>query len=63
MNNLLVLARENAGASLIWTSGGVPKILEVVREECSPGSQQEELAVAAQRVLDELARDEQRVLN
>lgn len=57
MNNILVLARENAGAHLIWESDGVKKILEVINND----SNDSELILSGYRILDELARDEQRV--
>lgn len=58
MNNLLVLARENAGAALILEKGGVEKLMNVILQEKNAD---EDLILAAQRVVDELARDEQRV--
>jgi len=57
MNNILVLAREHAGANLIWESDGVKKILEVINND----SNDSELVLSCYRILDELARDEQRV--
>lgn len=57
MNNLLVLARENAGAELIYQKGGVPNLAQIINEEKNV-----EIILSAYRVLDELARDEQRVI-
>lgn len=58
MNNLLVLARENAGAALILQRGGVEQLMKVILEEKNAD---EDLVLGAQRVVDELARDESRV--
>lgn len=57
MNNILVLARENAGAELIHEKGGVPKLAQIINTE-----KNDEMILSAYRVLDELARDEQRVI-
>ncbi len=58
MNNLLVLAREPAGAALIWKEGTIHKILHLISTDTD-----EELILGAQRVMDELAKDEERVSN
>lgn len=58
MNNLLVLARENAGAVAIWKRDGVQKLMEVIQKTKGDDT---EMRLATQRVLDELARDEKRV--
>lgn len=69
MNNLVVLAREPTGASLLFKSGAVDKILAVIavgvsqheRSTKAAYDQQVEYILAAQRALDELAKDEARV--
>lgn len=61
MNNLLVLSREQAGATLLWNVGAVQKLLDLIQTESKSVEETSDLLVAAQRVLDELARDGERV--
>lgn len=59
MNNLLVLSRESeTGASLVWNDG---KIIETLLKIIDENSANEAIVVAAARVLDELAKNSDRV--
>ena len=60
MTNLLVLARESdAGADRVWADGTiVPKLLKIVRDFKNVD---DDTAVTAIRVLDELAKDHKKV--
>jgi len=58
MNNLLVLARENAGAKLIIEKDGLSKILQIIETEKDP-----EMVLSAYRTMDQIANDETRVNN
>lgn len=59
MNNLLVLARDSeTGASRVWEDGRiVPTLLQAIDDTTA----NEEIVVAAARVLDELAKNSSRV--
>jgi hypothetical protein len=59
MNNLLVLARESdVGAQRVWENGAVVvRLLDIVRDSTSD----DELAISAIRILDELVKNHERV--